>query len=48
MAWAIINQDKFAGVTIHKIATGVDNGPIVSQQKIEIEQNETGDSLYKK
>jgi methionyl-tRNA formyltransferase len=48
MAWAIINGDEYAGVTLHKIKSGVDNGEIVSQEKIKLEENETGISLYNK
>ena len=48
MAWAIINDEKFGGFTIHKMLPGVDNGPIVSQTKVSIEENETGFSMYDK
>lgn len=48
MAWAIINDEGFSGLTIHKMLPGVDNGPIVSQTKVVIDENETGYSLYQK
>ena len=42
MAWAIINGESFGGLTIHKMLPGVDDGPIVSQIQVPIEENETG------
>lgn len=48
MAWAIINDEKYSGVTFHKITKGVDDGPILAQKKVEIKSNETGFSLYEK
>ena len=48
MAWAIINAEKFGGLTIHKMLPGVDDGPIVSQIKVPIDENETGFSMYEK
>ena len=47
-AWAIIKGENFGGLTIHKMLPGVDNGPIVSQIKVTIEENETGISMYEK
>ena len=34
--WAIINDESTLGVTVHLIEEGIDSGPIVEQQKIEI------------
>ena len=48
MAWAIINGEPFAGVTIHRMSNGVDDGHIISQIKVPIDENETGKSIYKK
>ena len=48
MAWPIINGEEFAGITFHKMANGVDNGPIIRQKKVFIDVNETGKSLYDK
>ncbi len=48
MAWAIINGESFGGLTIHKMLSGVDDGPIVSQIQVPIEENETGKSMYQK
>ena len=48
MAWPIINGEKFAGITFHKMGNGVDDGPIVSQKKVAIEEEDTGATLYDK
>jgi methionyl-tRNA formyltransferase len=48
MAWAIINDEKFSGVTIHKMLPGIDDGPIIAQKKIPITEKETGETLYEK
>ena len=31
--WAIINGERRAGITIHKIEEGCDTGPIIKQKK---------------
>lgn len=46
--WAIINGDEKAGVTLHKMTQGVDDGPIVDQIAFDISNNETAASLYQK
>jgi len=48
MAWPIINGEKYAGITFHKMGNGVDDGPIVSQKKVAIEEEDTGATLYDK
>ena len=48
MAWAIINDEEFAGVTIHKMLPGIDDGPVIAQERIKISEKETGKSLYEK
>lgn len=48
LAWAIINGEEHAGVTIHKMHPGVDDGHIVSQTRIPVEEGETGESIYEK
>ncbi len=45
--WAIINK-KISGVTMHKISTKVDSGPIIDQKKINYLYLDTGYSLLKK
>lgn len=45
-AWAIINDKRTTGVTIHKVEKGIDTGGIYAQSKFGIEANETGYELY--
>jgi methionyl-tRNA formyltransferase len=44
--WAIINGEKETGVTIHLVDTGVDTGPILLQEKVAIEADDTVKSVY--
>ncbi|WP_048919582.1 methionyl-tRNA formyltransferase [Rufibacter radiotolerans] len=46
--WAIINNEKETGITAHLIDEGCDTGPIISQLRISIEDNDTGASLLEK
>lgn len=46
--WAIINGEKETGVTAHLMSEGVDNGKIVKQIPIPIEDNDTGFSILQK
>ena len=48
MAWAIIEGEEYAGLTIHRMTPGVDDGPIVAQVAVPIAWDETGESLYRK
>ncbi|MEI8054865.1 MAG: amino acid adenylation domain-containing protein [bacterium] len=43
--WAILNNEKSHGVTLHKITPGIDDGDIVAQAIINIEKDETALSL---
>ena len=45
---AIINGDKLTGLTFMKMDKGLDTGPIYRQDHIEIDHDETSDSLEKK
>ncbi len=45
--WSIIDETP-AGVTIHYMDVGVDTGDLISQQRVEIELTDTGESLYRK
>ena len=47
-AWAILNNDKYSGFTIHEINNGIDTGNIIVREKIIIKKNDTGYDLYKK
>ena len=44
--WAIINGEKETGVSIHYIDEGVDSGPIIIQEKVAIEPDDTVKSVY--
>lgn len=46
MNWAIICGETETGVTIHQIDEGVDTGPIVLQEKVEIAPDDSLKSLY--
>jgi amino acid adenylation domain-containing protein/thioester reductase-like protein len=43
--WAILNNEKYHGITFHKIAKDIDSGEIFAQSKIEMQPNETALSL---
>lgn len=45
--WAIVEESPF-GVTLHRVTEGIDSGDIISQQLIEYDWTDTGESLYKK
>jgi len=44
--WAIINGETETGVSIHSIDEGVDTGPILLQEKVEITADDTVKSVY--
>jgi methionyl-tRNA formyltransferase len=44
--WALINGETETGVTIHFIDEGVDTGPILLQEKVEIGPDDTVKSVY--
>jgi len=44
--YAIINEEKEHGVTIHKIDNGMDSGPIIAQKLFPVFNNDTGYQLY--
>jgi len=46
--WAIINNEKETGITFHGIITEVDKGNIILQEKIPINEIDTGFSLFHK
>ena len=46
--WAIINNEKKTGVTAHFISEGCDEGDIILQREISIEEEDTGADLLKK
>jgi methionyl-tRNA formyltransferase len=44
----LLNNDKETGVTIHKVDEGIDTGPVIMQEKIPIEDNDTYGTLQSK
>jgi len=44
--WAIINGEKETGVSIHFIDEGVDTGPVILQEKVAIDPDDTVKSVY--
>jgi methionyl-tRNA formyltransferase len=46
--WAIINNEKETGVTAHVIDENCDTGDIISQIKIPVNENDTGNDLLNK
>ena len=46
--WPIIDEQKFSGVSLHRVTKKVDSGPIIAQKKIKITKTDTGLSLFKK
>jgi methionyl-tRNA formyltransferase len=48
VSWAIINDEKQFGVTIHFMEAGVDSGDIIAQTMFEIKDSFSGIDLYRK
>ncbi|MEO8762217.1 MAG: formyltransferase family protein [Bacteroidia bacterium] len=46
--WAIINNEKQTGITAHLITAGCDEGDILYQEVLPINESETGNDLLKK
>lgn len=46
--WAIINNEKETGITAHAIEEGCDTGDIILQQKVAINNDDTGADILKK
>lgn len=44
--WAVLNGDKISGVTIQRIAEGVDTGDILAKAQTEIDEDETSGELF--
>tara|TARA_B110001452_G_scaffold247144_1_gene233014 strand:- start:149 stop:1165 length:1017 start_codon:yes stop_codon:yes gene_type:complete len=43
--WGIINEDKYAGVTLHEVDEGIDTGAIIDQRKTLIKIDDTWASI---
>jgi methionyl-tRNA formyltransferase len=39
--WHLLNNDKESGVTVHQVDEGIDTGPIIIQEKVQITENDT-------
>lgn len=46
-SWAIINEDGFAGVTLHLIDPSIDHGPIIDIYQTPIYSDDTAEVLFK-
>lgn len=46
--WHLLNNDKEAGVTVHKVDEGIDTGEIIIQEKTDISNNDTYGMLQTK
>lgn len=46
--WAMLNDETETGVTIHVMTPGIDEGPIVAQETVRIETEDTGLTLFMK
>lgn len=46
--WAIINGDKKSGITIMYVTRKMDSGPVITQEEIKIDDNDTAISLEEK
>lgn len=46
--WAVINGEKYSGVTMFYLDSGIDSGNIIDQEKIAIGPNETAFEIYQK
>ena len=44
----ILNGDRETGITIMQMDEGLDTGPIIAQEKIEIEPTDTGEKIFNK
>ena len=47
-AHAIFNGEKYTGATLHWMDEGIDCGPIIFQEKVKIDDSDTGKTLYDK
>lgn len=46
--WALIEGDDQCGMTVHRMLTGIDNGPMVAQKAVSITHSDTAKTLYEK
>lgn len=48
LVWAMINGEKATGITFFQFDSGVDSGPIVGQEKVKIDEDDTIATLYQR
>jgi len=48
LVWAIINGERETGITLFRLDEGVDDGDIISQEKIKIEEDDSIKEVYEK
>lgn len=46
--WHLLNNDEEAGITVHKVDSGIDTGEVIMQEKVRIETNDTYGLLQSK
>lgn len=46
VAWAIINGERKAGVTLHYIDEGIDTGDIIAQKEVDVRERESARELF--
>jgi methionyl-tRNA formyltransferase len=44
--WALRNHEREAGLTLYQLDPGIDTGPILAQERVEIVEDDTFASLY--
>ncbi|MDA8824354.1 formyltransferase family protein [Schleiferiaceae bacterium] len=47
-SFALFNQSKVFGTTLHRLEEGIDSGPIMFERRFDIEANDDVSSLYQK
>ena len=46
--WAVLDGEKYSGVTIMQMDEGLDTGDIIAQSEVVLDKKETSDSLFEK
>lgn len=46
IVWPILNQEKFTGVTLHQIDSGIDTGDVIDKRKVFLNDDTTSRDLY--